>query len=405
MTEGRDRPPMTRAPRILEIDGIRGWAALAVVVFHTLQEVFGAVVPAVLAPGLRLFMDGPLAVYIFFVLSGDALSSAFVSGNDVHALDRVIAKRYFRLAIPVLLSVLATYAVMALGLTYNRDAAVLVRRDPWLGSFLTFDPTLSGAVGYALFGVFGGTATPAIYNTFLWTMPIELVGSLLVFSYLHIIHRLRHPVVVTLFLIVVAGCLSEFYDLFFFGILLAQLRAGGTLDRLRRSAVGWVGGLLLILAAYCLEVYYFDYPAPDPASTELPALVETVFRNHEKTVLAVLLVCGSYVSLPALWFFRCGISMFLGRISFALYLLQFPVICSFESYLITTHPASVAAPAFVAAAAGGSVLLTIVLATLFSRVDDLALRSVSGWIKALFVARSDKASDERLPEAPPTPSI
>src|SRR5262245_41931407 len=64
--------------RVHEIDGVRGWAALSVLFFHLFWELFGGVVPAFRSSILRFWLDGPLAVYIFFVLSGDALSWPFL---------------------------------------------------------------------------------------------------------------------------------------------------------------------------------------------------------------------------------------------------------------------------------------------------------------------------------------
>lgn len=50
---------------------------MSVLIFHLAWELFGAVVPAFRTPALRFVLDGNLAVCVFFVLSGDALSLGF----------------------------------------------------------------------------------------------------------------------------------------------------------------------------------------------------------------------------------------------------------------------------------------------------------------------------------------
>src|SRR5690242_4690965 len=111
-----------RTLRVHEIDGVRGWAALSVVVFHLFWELFGGEVPTFRSAALRFWLDGPLAVYVFFVLSGDALSWPFFASGDARILDRTVVKRYFRLAIPIFYSSLLCFLLMRAGLTFNHQA-------------------------------------------------------------------------------------------------------------------------------------------------------------------------------------------------------------------------------------------------------------------------------------------
>jgi peptidoglycan/LPS O-acetylase OafA/YrhL len=137
------------ASRLHDIDGIRGWAALSVLLFHVFWEVFGMLVPEIRQPALRFVLDGHLAVFIFFVLSADALAWPFISTGKPELLDRTVLKRYFRLALPIFFSGLMAYALMRAGWIYNAQAAPLVKSNaPWFANSLTFEPNLFSLINF-----------------------------------------------------------------------------------------------------------------------------------------------------------------------------------------------------------------------------------------------------------------
>jgi hypothetical protein len=77
------------------------------------------------------------------------------------------------------------YVVMSAGLTFIREAAVLVRREGWLGALLNFDPQhRRRLVLRACQGLRRGRShvvRATQYNPMLWTVSIDLAGSALVF--------------------------------------------------------------------------------------------------------------------------------------------------------------------------------------------------------------------------------
>ena len=128
--------------RLYEIDGVRGWASLVVLIFHLSWEVFGVIFPAYRSYYFKFFLDGPLAVYVFFVLSGDALSSSFVMKENYRSLAKLVLKRYFRLTGPILLSCIFAYFILKQGFAFNSIAAKVVGRPDWLGVFLPFEASV-----------------------------------------------------------------------------------------------------------------------------------------------------------------------------------------------------------------------------------------------------------------------
>lgn len=300
--------------RVGYIDGMRGSAALLVMLFHIFWEVFGQLLPYFRSNHLRFLLGGHLHVCIFFILSGDALATPFLATGRISVVVTTAVRRYTRLVIPITMVCVAVYLLMALGLVRNHEVAALGFRPDWLGIFLDFQPSFRGMLAYATFGVFGPTVTSQAYHPFLWTMPIEMLGSILVVLFLFLKGAMRNALAVCA---ATAGFMlvqQSYLGLFFIGILLAMLRCEGRLDRLAaaRFAQATVSGLLL--AAYLTYCY-----------------VLTAKDRELDPVAAAVVVTLLYLSYPARRLFELPISKFLGKISFALYLVHFAVIVSFTS--------------------------------------------------------------------------
>ena len=186
------------------LDGVRGWSALSVILFHVFWEIFGALVPAFRNPVTGFLFDGQLAVCVFFVLSGEALSAAFFAGKGDAATFRLAIKRYPRLAIPILASCLIVFALDRGGLVYSSQAAAIVDRGDWMGGWLRAPLTLGGTLRYSLFDVFVSADIEHAVNPTLWTMKVELMGSFLVFAVLLAWKRLSRPRLLVLALFVAA---------------------------------------------------------------------------------------------------------------------------------------------------------------------------------------------------------
>lgn len=84
-----------RAARRLDfLDGLRGWAALVVVFYHVTALVFP---PIALMPHLIPFLpwNGVLAVTLFFLISGFALTIPYLQRSDRRVLVALAAGRFF----------------------------------------------------------------------------------------------------------------------------------------------------------------------------------------------------------------------------------------------------------------------------------------------------------------------
>src|SRR5262249_19664836 len=120
----RTAPPGERLPvqRYVFLDGLRGWGAVAVLLFHYLVQVFPT--DAETASVLRriIFLNGSMAVWVFFVVSGFSLSIGYVERRDARALARLAIGRYPRLAIPVFSACTLVHLMLVSGVIYPPSA-------------------------------------------------------------------------------------------------------------------------------------------------------------------------------------------------------------------------------------------------------------------------------------------
>jgi peptidoglycan/LPS O-acetylase OafA/YrhL len=353
--------------RAVEIDGVRGWASLIVLLFHAFREMLKFAIPAVDNPVLAPLFASDLAVSVFFVLSGDALSLGFFHACQLGAIDRLVVRRYFRLTIPILMSCFITYVIMKAGFDFHLQAAQILRRQDWLGGFLDFSPSLYECLKYSLIKVYVAHTTGGSYNPFLWTMSIEITGSMLVFLTCYLWFRLKRGELMCIYLIIGLTALGSFFGLFFAGILFSSWRQRGVFESLLTSRTHQYTALLV--AALCISIYAF---ARGLGPTHV------VLHRLMIPILSIALVFCVYSQRRLKAFFSSSLSRFLGVISFPVYLLQFQALISLMSWLVVRHYEANAQldHASLLGFAAITVAVTIVAAWGFSRVERLALRTI-----------------------------
>ena len=304
------------ATRFHELDGLRGWAALSVVVFHLYWETFGLVMPGLRNLATAFFLDARLAVSLFFVLSGEALSAAYFAGKGEAAVVKLAVKRYTRLTIPIAATCLIVFALDRLHLTRNLEAARIVGREDWLGAFLQIPQSVGGYVSYALLDVYREVDPRAAVDPFLWTMRYEMAGSVLVFGVLLAFRHLPAPwmILLALALALMSNAGTAYLACFLFGIAFAAARVNGVFARIQdapgSSLLSY--GALAVLCSLDGLANLAGYTA-NPVLFTVPILFAASCNRG---------LCAALASRP---------SRFLGRLSFPIYLVQFPVLVAFTS--------------------------------------------------------------------------
>ena len=286
------------------LDGLRGWAAVAVLFHHIFID--GLPPNGAMADRLfwskAFFVNGTLAVCVFFVVSGFSLSIRYLETGDERGLARIAFGRYFRLAIPIFAICALSYLLLVAGFIPPAG-----QRPAPLDEYLRFMPSIDGLLSFALLKVFVSHSTAESYDPPLWTMSYEFFGSFLVFAILAIMRlgALRTWVFGAVF--AALALWQSYYALFIGGILLADLfRQFGNW-----KSASLTGGVLCgcgILLSLMLHPWFdFLYIAS-----------------------AMLLTAGVAFCAPVRRLFENRLSDFLGWISYPLYLVQAAVIYSFS---------------------------------------------------------------------------
>lgn len=310
-----------RPGKLEYLESIRGIAAFIVVIYHFVVvflpefqklDAFDSLSGKILVLGpVNVLSNGAFAVRIFFVLSGFVLSLSFLTRRNISVLASAAVRRYFRLSIPVIMTVLVAYLLLKADAFYNDEVASLTH-ETWLAKFYNFEPSLVASLKEGLFKAYFTYDWTTTHALVLWTMKYEFLGSLLVFAMLSVTASTRNAWVLYLIVGVVLVRLQVLlYIDFLIGSMLCRLfvQAQG-----RLTLPPWLGALG-ILAALALGGLHPEWIGTPLSMVTLP-LGATI-------LIAVVAFCPATQR-----FLETDPFLFLGRISFGLYLGHWLVLMS-----------------------------------------------------------------------------
>jgi peptidoglycan/LPS O-acetylase OafA/YrhL len=373
--------------RVTFLDGLRGIAAFVVIVSHLIAGFFpalyfgaqgrtdAALMDAIATSPLFVTYSGTFAVYIFFVLSGFVIAAS--AAKTACRLPVLVLTRYLRLAVPVGLSICFAFALVNVFPGAPQRAAQVVG-NWWLDLiYRPFNLTFGFALREAFVNVYWTGLS--YYNNVLWTMRIELAGSVAIYAFYQFIGRsVRVPALVLAAMLACFATRAWPSDLlgFFLGALIYEAR---TRDKLAQK--GFVGAGLLVVG-----IFLGGLPFAPGEGTFYQAIFSFVDRvspafGTVRVMGAAALILGIFMwkesrilldSLPA---------QFLGRISFSLYLVHLPLLCVGFSELyvrfgqIGAVPMALAIGCYIAAAIGAAYVFTVL-------VDEPTVGMLARWKKA-----------------------
>lgn len=346
---------MTEANRLHFLDGIRGWGALAVLLYHVFINVFPVTDLSSMILSRLPFFQGRLAVWVFFIISGFSLSIHFCHNRDYPSLTRIALGRYFRLVIPILI---VSFSIFCL--YYLKLLADASHRYGFLPYALTSAPSLLMTMKFALYDVFFHYDGERTLIPPLWSMPYELFGSYLVLATLALIGGLSRRFVIYAVLMVLAYLTNPYYTTFVIGLIFAeiysQVYSQEIFAKLKRRLV-LLSKILLLPAIYFCTVFNAD----EPLNTYL---------------LTATLITFCLIFNPQMTNILSGkLSRFLGKISFTLYLTHGPLFLLYTVNLYRIiNPSYIGSWPIALLVDLSTVLVCIVAAWVLVPIDKLGIK-------------------------------
>ncbi|MBL5946423.1 acyltransferase [Enterobacter asburiae] len=315
--------------KLHHVDGLRGIACLMVVFSHLALIFYPGLhdsnlinnnqfVNFIFNSPLSFFYSCTAAVFIFFTLSGFILSHAFMNGKDLlENITPMVTKRYFRLAIPAVVSCFFCLMVLTSDLP-NREML-----SSWIQSYRVDNPSIANALYSGSISAFLGDGSS--YNPVLWTMKIELIGSFLTYFLCTTLIKSHKKSLIILF-----------FGMMFFLSTIPQKEKYGYIaflvgiylffSNFRVSNIS--AFILLILGIYAGGIHYGSSP-----------YIYTIyytrfFLNGEESNAYILFNFISGVIITTIILknvsfkktFGHGIFTFMGKVSFSVYLFHLPIL-------------------------------------------------------------------------------
>lgn len=339
--------PVGTSKRIDYLEGLRGLAALLIVLHHYAQAFISGVfsknqnefhLPLELElwlynTPLKLPLSGSVWLYIFLILSGLVITYSFYQKQQSFKwLANLGLNRYFRLIGPILVTGLLIFGAMKLGLGFNDEAAEISGSSWWLAKQWQFEPNFLQMLRQEGVQVFIKVLPIEVaYNSSLWVIPYFFLGTYLVAGLLAL-GKLAGKWRYGLYVIAVWLLIKTLYFPLILGVMIGELLLWGKLKNWRW---GWLG--------LVLGIYLGTYPTWNESTliknswyAFLPPIkIGWGFEIYH--ALGAVLILVSLMMLPKIqsWLTK-PVWLFLGKTSFALYVVHILIINTLASWLLVT---------------------------------------------------------------------
>ncbi len=358
--------------KLVPLEGLRGIAAAIVVLYHLVlaftpkgvgavphgHGAFDVIIQFVLG-----LLNGGAAVAVFFVLSGFILSLPFANDRRLSRILVAMLKRWPRLAALTTIACLFAWALIWLSWHQYKHAAAAIGSG-WMATHgnapLTGHPlSFLNALREGLFTAF--LTGDVHFDSPLWTMRIELFSSFAVFLAAPILFAIQSwPLRLALIFVVMVICggtypITYFSD-FLIGTILAMLYAEDRLPIFSNRQAILAGLLAIYLFSFTYEQKLLIHA---PIKAIMPAGDTSHFVWDAGAALMILVLLGN----PTLRrVFSKSWAIWLGLLSFPIYLLHGPIMLSAGAAAFNTALPSIGHPASILAAAAISMALTLACA-------------------------------------------
>jgi peptidoglycan/LPS O-acetylase OafA/YrhL len=395
--------------KLVPLEGLRGIAAAIVVLYHLVlgftPKGVGKVPhghgfwDTIAQFGLGL-LNGGAAVAVFFVLSGFILSLPFARDRRVIKVIIALLKRWPRLAALTTIACLFAWAAITLSHDNYKQAAGVIGAG-WMathGNAPLDGQELSwfGALKEGLFDAFAGDVH---FDSPLWTMRIELFGSFAVFLAAPILFAIRSwplRLALTAAAMLAAGSAYPFTYLsdFLVGTLLAMLFAENKLP----NVSNWQAAIAVLAGIY---LFSFTYEQKLLIHAPIKAVIPAGDTSHFVWDIGAVLLIGVLLGNPFLRrIFSKTWAVWLGLLSFPIYLLHGPIMLSAGAASFMTGLSALGVAGSAMAAAAITIVLTLLCAVPLVWIDKAWTGILSQVTTLLMKAqRAPARTSFREPEA------
>jgi len=306
--------------RIECLDSIRGLAALAVLLRH-IQGAFAwptGMTDWINIPIVNILFDGRSAVTMFFVLSGFVLAHPYLAPTGPGQVPRKLfiptfyLRRVIRIWVPWLFAFVLS--VLASRYLFGKHSTIPPVSE-WLDGFWHAPLTVMSVLRQCAFTLHDASQQLLPQD---WSLGVELKGSALVPLFLFFVRRFMPGLVITAGLLLVFVPTGDYYVSFALGVLAAKYHW---------QAEPWLRSLSLASKCGMLALGVLLYQSR-LAADRFWGITEATDRIVwcVGSVGCVLILGATLASRRIQAKLGLSVFVFLGRISFSVYLLQFIVI-------------------------------------------------------------------------------
>lgn len=395
--------------RDVALEAARGVAAIIVVLHHfflAFAPKFTGFMPmdrtakSIVGEWYFVLFNGDGAVFFFFVLSGFVLPMSYLRRKDPSILFAGILKRLPRLALPVVLSMCLAVALISMKLYVFGETAQITGSE-WLrtAGFANFPPNL---IPSYIDAVRQGTTTfftgQAYYNSSVWTMKPEFIGSIVVYTLLPLalLSGSRVSTVLTLGLVAIASCFVYVHIAPFLAGLSLSIFLNKVQYKMRLPLAGIMIATGLYLMGYVVSIKYYEWVASIEWLWTGIIATNVLFATLGATLIVAALVCSRQVAGPL----SGRLGYLLGKLSFPIYLVHHPILMSLSCFVLVRSLEGglagwTALNLTLAATLGGVLLVSIP----FAIVDTYWVKAVNAVVRKALPRRDPVAA--AAPQAGP----
>jgi peptidoglycan/LPS O-acetylase OafA/YrhL len=414
--------------KLRSLEGIRGVAAVMVLLLHlqsafcldfsdrtrvVLQRVLGnssfdRLLQQFLEIVVAAVYDGGFAVWVFWVMSAVVLSQKFFElshrrlttpeassnlPNPHQYLVESTIRRYPRLVIPVLGSTLFAYVIHNNGWMMNQSLASNFGEAyrPWLGSFYGFVPNVTDAAYCGIWQAFFQYDSQTTYNPLLWTIEKEMWGSLFLFASCALLGQFAHRWIFYIVAMLIIWKIDLLWlNAFVSGMAISDLvvlwRARGGVTALPKPVRDLCESRVFSVVLFAM--IWFAVGLPN-------------YGNITNWIVACIVTFAAILLPPLERGFSWRLFQFLGGISFGLYLIHFPIMCSFSCWFYSKSSPILGDGMAVFAVVAFTLLLSIFGAVVFTMLlDRPAIRlskQIGSWVQQSKPIRSSSDLRQLFP--------